>query len=268
MSAGGARLDHQPVHAPVRLLEHGCGQRVGADDGQELRPRQRAKLDFHELSRVEVHGDVVALQRAVDMNCILRSLVVDVAVQHAGNFQRNARAHDDVSNACQHRAIDAREMSHLNLFQIIDAHRIRVSLASQIHLDEVGHDAQLVQLARDVFLQLRNRDIWRSFSLSAGDKVLLPDSLRHCREGKGIQSATHMTAGITILQAPRQNRVQRRSRDQSKLAETRDSLCQPPIRYACTHSTLDNDRVARRWIARCWFTHTKNYFIRPEDQSY
>jgi hypothetical protein len=111
-------------------------------------------------------------------------------------------------------------MSHLNLFQIIDAHRIRVSLASKIHLDEVGHDAQLVQLARDVFLQLRNRDIWRSFSLSAGDKVLLPDSLRHCREGKGIQSAAHVAAGIAILQPPRQNRVQRRTRDQSKLAET------------------------------------------------
>ena len=268
MSAGRARLDHQPVHAPVRLLEHGRGQRVGANDGQELRSRQRAKLHLHVLARVEVHGDVVALLRAVDMDCILRRLVVDVAVEHAGNFQRNPRAHDDVSNAGQHRAIDARQVSHLNLFQIIDAHRIRVSLAGQIDLDEVGHDAQLVQLARDVFLQLRNRDIWRALGLAPGDKVLLPDALRHCREGKRIQSAAHVAARIAILQPPRQDRVQRRAGDQPKLAETRNSLRQPPIRYARAHSTLDNYWVARRWIARCWFTHTKNYFIRPEAQSY
>jgi energy-coupling factor transporter ATP-binding protein EcfA2 len=107
VSAGGARLDHQSVDATIGLLEHGGCQRVGADDGQELGPSERAKLDFHELSRVEVHGNVVTLLRAMDMDRIFRRLVVDVAVQHAGNFQRNSRAHDDVSNACQHRAIDA-----------------------------------------------------------------------------------------------------------------------------------------------------------------
>jgi len=93
-----------------------------------------------------------------------------------------------------------------------------VTLTREKYLDEVGHDAQLFQLARIVFFQRKYSRVWRTLGLAASDVILLPDTLCHCGKGKGIKASAHIPAGIPILQSPRQNRVQCRTRNQSQLS--------------------------------------------------
>ena len=69
-------------------------------------------------------------------------------VQHAGDVQRNARAHQHVAHAGQHRAIDRRQVRHLHLLKKIDAHGILVAFPGQKNLDKVAHHAQLDHLAQ------------------------------------------------------------------------------------------------------------------------
>ena len=71
-------------------------------------------------------------------------------IEHAGDLQRDPRAHDDVVHSGEHRSVDAGQMRCLDLLQKIDAHRIPVSLAGQKHFDKIGHDAEIHQLARIV----------------------------------------------------------------------------------------------------------------------
>ena len=62
------------------------------------------------------------------------------------------------------------------------------------------------------------------------------------RKGKCIQSAPHVPARIAVLQPPRENLIERRSRNHAQLSQTRDRLRQPPIGDARTHAALNNYR--------------------------
>ena len=181
----------------------------------KLRPRQRRKFALHILARIEPLHHVVAFLRAVDMNRILGRLMLNKAVEHAGNLQRNARAHDDVADAAQHGSVNARQMRRLDLLQKVDTHRILVLLPSEIHLNEVGNDAKLHQFARIVLGQ-NWHPAYRVFgsALSAGDEY---PSTRGppSHDPESIQPAPHVSTGVAVLQTPRQNLVERSSRNEA-----------------------------------------------------
>ena len=56
-------------------------------------------------------------------------------------MQRDARAHQHVAHAGQHRAVDGGEVRHLHLLKKIDADSVLLSIARQIDLDEIAYDA-------------------------------------------------------------------------------------------------------------------------------
>ncbi len=72
-----------------------------------MQNRQRA---FHVVGRIETHKRVqiceLALPRARHLQLVLRRMMHRKCVQHAGNVQRNARAHQHIPHACQHRSVD------------------------------------------------------------------------------------------------------------------------------------------------------------------
>ena len=68
------------------------------------------------------------------------------AIEHARHAERNAGAHQHVVDAGEHRAVERRQVRHLDLLEIVDADRILVAFARQPDFDEVGDDAELDEL--------------------------------------------------------------------------------------------------------------------------
>ncbi len=209
--AGSPCLDDEAVHTAVGLLEHGGGEGVGGYNGQELRPGERWKLALDIVARVKAHGGVVGFVRAGDVEGVLRALVVNEAVEHAGDLERDARAHDDVFDTRQHRAVDAWQMGGLDLLKEVNANWVLMALARKVNLDEVGHNAELNEFARVVFVRGRDMAVWGPFVPAAGDEVTLPDALGHGAVGEGVETAAHMTAVIAVLQPAGEDLIERSS---------------------------------------------------------
>ena len=170
----------------------------------------------------------------------MRGTKASQGVQNAGDVQRNARAHQHIADAGQHGAEDRRKVRHLHLLQEVDAHRIFVPLAGQIDLDEVAHNAQLDDLAHITLLVHGRQRVGHGGGLSAGDVVLIPNALGHLREGKCIQSAAHVAAGISLIQSADKERIERCAGDNAQLTEFGDRIGQAPVGNADPHATLND----------------------------
>ncbi len=131
-------------------------------------------------------------------------------------------------------------MGHLHFLKEIDSDGILVTLASQKDLNEVAHDAELNQLARVFALVHRNGRIRYIAGLATGNKILLPDSLGHIRKRKGVQSPAHVPALVSIDKAADKQRIKRRSRYDTELAQPRHRICQAPIGHTHAHAALDD----------------------------
>ena len=122
-------------------------------------------------------------------------------VQNAGNMQRNARPHQHIAHAGQHRAVDRGKVRHLHLLEEVDAHGILVAFPRQKHLDKIAHNAQLDHFAQIAALVHGRHRIRLPLRLAAGDEILLPDALGHFRERKCIQPPAHVTALVAFGKA-------------------------------------------------------------------
>ena len=109
--------------------------------------------------------------------------VAGQSIEDARHAERNAGAHQHVVDAGQHGAVERGEVRDLDLLEIVDADRIRVALARQPDLDEVGDDAELDQLRRvgDVVQRHRLERLRRA--LPARHEVGVPDAVGNRTEG-------------------------------------------------------------------------------------
>src|ERR1017187_1650799 len=132
-------------------------------------------------------------------------------------------------------------MRQLKFFQIVDADRIVVAFARQNDFNKIGYDTKLCQFERSVLGLRWHGPVGRSFRLPAWDVICLPNTLRHFRDWKVIDTAAQVATGIAVLQTPGKNQIQRRSGNDSELAELGNCLREPPTGNAGAHSAL-NDR--------------------------
>ena len=144
MASSGRSLDHESINRAIRLLQHGCCQGIGGDDRDELWPGQWRKIVAHELPRRKDHGSVVVILCPCDLQEIGCGFVICEAIEYAGNLEWHSCPHQHVSHACEHSAVDGRQMRQLNFFQVVDSHRIVVACTREKDFNKIGHDAKLL----------------------------------------------------------------------------------------------------------------------------
>ena len=223
MPARGRAFDHQAVYAAAGAAQHGGRQRVGRDDGQKLGPIEHRQRAFRVFGRIEPHRRVkirrLPVRRAGYCQAVLRRMLRRKGVQHAGDVQRDSRAHQHIAHARQHGAVDRGQVRHLHLLKIIDAHRILVAFPGQKHFNEVADHAQLDELARIVLLVHGKRLDRAHLQLAAGNEILLPDASGHLWKGKCVQSPAHVAALVAVGKPAHKDRIERRARHDAQLAE-------------------------------------------------
>src|SRR6266496_5242973 len=142
-------------------------------------------------------------------------------------------------------------MRQLKLFQVVDADWIIVALARQNDFHKIGDDTELVQFDRSVLGLHWYGLVGSSFCLSAWNVVSLPNALCHFRDWKAVETAAHVAARITILQASGKNQIECGSRNYSELPELGNCLRKPPTGNAGTHSALnDRGKIAHSGTAK------------------
>jgi len=146
VSAGGGRLDDEAVDASA-------GAAQDQDTQMLFDPADYAEGPLPMLHRPKflaiVSSNTLAttmLRRAGDGELVLRGVVGGEGVKHAGNVERDARAHEHVAHAGQHCAVDGGQMGELDLLKEVDADRVLVAFPSQEHLDKVADDAEFDNL--------------------------------------------------------------------------------------------------------------------------
>ena len=115
---------------------------------------------------------------------------------------------------------------------------------SQINFGEIRHDEEFHLLAlhgddRHAFQPVRF-----PVATTLGLEPALQDGLDHRSHRKGRQRPAHVLAGIAVLQAADQYRIQRRSGNHSKFSGFRDRPRQPPVGDRNAHAALDDARLS------------------------
>ncbi len=146
VAAGGGAFDDEAVYPAIGAAKHGCCQGVGRDDSQELWPRECRQRAFRIVRRIEAHHGVLvlpvlALRQSRNGELVLGRPLFGVCVQNARDVKRDARAHQYISHARQHCAVDGREVRQLHLFKKIDADGIFVAFPREKDFDKVRDDA-------------------------------------------------------------------------------------------------------------------------------
>ena len=196
-----------------------------------------------ELPRVEARHELAG--RVAQAQTQLGGLARSQPVEHARNGARNARPHEDVSHARQHRAEERRHGRKLDLLEVVDPHGGAVPLASEEDLDEVGGDDQILSIARQRPLLGRHGCKGSIHVLATGNEPAIEDPARDAGHGKLLQRPTDVSAGVAELQAPRENDVESRARNDSQLPGLRDGARERPAGNARPHAALDDRRVGR-----------------------
>ena len=88
----------------------------------------------------------------------------------------------------------------------------------QEHLNRVGHHGELDELARLAALVHGGGWICASARLATRDKVLGKNAAGYLGEGKGIDAAAHVTAGIAVGEAADENLIESGAGDHAKLS--------------------------------------------------
>jgi len=189
-----------------------------------------------------MHRRVVAGLSARQVKRIVRGLVVDVRVQYSRDLERDARPHQDVAHAGEHRAVDRDEVRRLDLLEIVDPDRVGVALPGEEDLHEVPEEAILGERWRARQAVERQTDIGRIRGLAAGDVVARPDALGHAGKRKRVECAPAVATRVTVLEPAGEHLVERRPGDDTELAEAGDRLGQPPAGDGHAHPALDDSR--------------------------
>ena len=77
---------------------------------------------------------------------------------------------------------------------------------------------------------------------TAGPEITTKRIRRHFRKWKRCHGPTHGSVGIAVLEAPHQQRLDRRARDDAELTARRNGLRQAPAGDADAHAALDDRR--------------------------
>src|ERR1019366_5114449 len=98
-----------------------------------------------------------------------------------------------------HGAVDGRQMRQLNFFQVIDSDWIVVALARQNNFNKIGYDAKLLEFGRSVLRMRWQGLVRRSLRLPSRDVIPAPNTFSDFRNGKLIETAAHVAAGVAVL---------------------------------------------------------------------
>src|SRR5215470_16915999 len=131
-------------------------------------------------------------------------------------------------------------MGQLDFLEIIDTHCIVVSFSREGNFYKVSHDTQFLELDRTVLRMRGYRLVRRSWRLSARNVIGSPNTVCHLAVWESVEPAPHVTARVTVLQTPRQDEIERRSRNNSELTELRYSTRQTPTGNPCAHPALND----------------------------
>ena len=233
-----------------------------ADDGIRYTTKQPGELLTH------VHLPPVGSWRAsyhklrrrgtFDFEMQSHGLAPRQLIQQAGNGHGNARAHQHIIHAREHRAKERGQRGELDLLQVIDADQSGVTFLGQEHFREVGQHDEFDQRRGGMLGKDESRFEWLAGWFATRNEISIQRALRHAGNGKPRQRPAHIPVRIALLQSSCENHIQRRSRDTSELAQLGDSPGQTPVGDAGPHAALDDDRLAGGDLAVEEFLHTRS----------
>ena len=241
MPARRGAFDHEAVDRAVGALEERRREHVRRDDGEEGRPPERRQRREKVHPRIERHDRRRVVGVSGQRERIACRFVAGQTVEDAWHAERNAGAHQHVVDTGQHGAVEGGEVWDLDLLEIVDADRIRMALARQQDLDEVGDDAELHQFRRVGDVLQRQRLERLRGTLSARHEVGAPDAVGHRTEWKLIERATHVAARVPHLEAAGQDRVERGPGHDAELSLRRHGAGEAPVGDAGAHPSLDDE---------------------------
>ena len=124
-----------------------------------------------------------------------------------------------------------------------------VAFLRQPDLDERGQHGDLLAGRRDHLLVHRQQGVLRVSALALGAEEALERGGRDARDREVLHRAADVAARVAVLQAPDEDRVDHRSRDDPELAEAGNGARQPPVGHRDAHPALnDGGKRARHGL--------------------
>ncbi len=168
-------------------------------------------------------------------------LVLRERVERSGNFPRNAGAHQHAIDPGQHRPIERGLVRELQLRQEVDTDLAVVALLGKVHLDEVRKHRQLLAGNAHRLLVHRNQLVRLPRPASFGAEIPCKRGRADFGNRERLHRAPDVSAKVTILEAPDEDRIKRGARHDAELAAKRYGARQHPVRDPGAHTALDND---------------------------
>ena len=243
VAAGARSLDHETVGPGDLVPREARGEHVRRDDSEEPRPSEVRKPAAGD--RLGVDPDGVVRRRAVDGEREPAGLVPREAVQKGRDLRRDARPHEHVVDAPEHRAVEHRRRRHLDLLEEVDADDAVVPLLGEPHLGERGDDGEFHRAGARPHAGLGNGRVRRA-GAAVGAEVPSEDRLDHPGDGEVRERAPDVPARVPVLEAVGDDDVERRTRDDAELTRGCDGAGEPPRRDGDPHPALDHDRIWAR----------------------
>ena len=138
----------KPLMAPSLRLTSACARHHRRNNRQEFGALQLPD-QFGDARKdrfgIEVLAHIIVGGRAMHIEAIRDRFVVRQLIEDAGDLHGNARAHQHVIDARQHRAVERGHGRHLNLLQQIEADDALMPFPRQKNFDEVGDGGELIQ---------------------------------------------------------------------------------------------------------------------------
>ena len=182
----------------------------------------------------------LAGQRAFDVNFQFHRLALRELVHHAGNRARNARAHQHVIHAGEHRAENRGQGGQLDFFQEVDADESGVAFLREKHFHEIRQHGQRDEVRAGIDRGHGHGLERRVVRLAAGNEIIRHHAGRDAGNGEIFQRAPDVPAGVAHLQPARQDARERGAGDDAKLAGLRNGAGEPPVGDAGAHSALND----------------------------
>ena len=175
-------------------------------------------------------------QPAFDVHFQLDRFPSRQPVEHAGDGARDARAHQHIIHAREHRAENRRQRGELDFFQKVDADRSVMSLFGKKYFREIGRHGERHVIRAGLQTGQRRELEGRIGGLAAGDEIIFENFDGHARHGEMFEGVAHLAVGIAVLQPPGKNAGERGAGNNAQLA----GLGQTPVGNSCAHSALDD----------------------------
>jgi hypothetical protein len=121
-----------------------------------------------------------------------------------------------------------------------------MALPGELDLDERREHGELLARLAHHLLVHGQHGVRRSRRQALGVEEALQRLFGGLRDGELLHRATHVTTEVAGLQPACEHGVERRSRDDSQLAEARHGTREPPVGDPHPHAALDDDGLPRR----------------------